>query len=158
MEKAVAQKTKVKVKKEPMDEDEPLGSSPEVISVRDEQEKEKPTVKEDSPKSKDLRVTIETLTLRPVIPVDVNKHPQTARRGRGFHPDASKPRWLGKMPTYNELEAAQTLVGLKQDQPKQGSIRNLRNKDIQEEKKEQDSDVTGGKEITKSGFKCKRRT
>ena len=49
------------------------------------------------------------------------------------------------MPTYNELEAAQTLVGLKQDQPKQGSIRNLRNKDIQEEKKEQDSNVKGGK-------------
>ena len=47
-------------------------------------------------------------------------------------------------PTYNELEAAQTLVALKQDQPKQGSIRNLRNKDIQEEKEEQDSDVTGG--------------
>ena len=47
-----------------MDEDEPLGSSPEVISVRDEQEKEeKPTIKEDSPKSKDLKVTIETLTL-----------------------------------------------------------------------------------------------
>ena len=146
-----------------MDEDEPLGSSPEVISVSDEQEKEeKPTVKEGSPKSKDLKVTIETLTLRPMIPVDVNKHPQTARRGRGFCPDASKPRWLGKTPTYNELEAAQTLVGLKQDQPKQGSIRNLRNKDIQEEKEERDSDVTGGgKEITKSGFKwfkCKRRT
>ena len=122
-----------------MDEDEPLRSSPEVISVSDEQEKEeKNTVKEDPPKSKDLKVTIETLTLRPVIPVDANKHPQTARRGRGFHPDAPKPRWLGKMPTYNELEAAQTLVGLKQ-----GSIRNLRNKDIQEEKEEQDSDVTG---------------
>ena len=140
----MAQKTKVKVKKEPMDEDEPLGSSPEVILVSDEQEKEeKPTVKEDPPKSKDLKVTIETLTLRPVIPVDVNKYPQTARRGRGFHPDAPKPRWLGKTPMYNELEAAQTLVGLKQDQPKQGSIRNLRNKDIQEEKEEQDCDVTG---------------
>ena len=127
-----------------MDEDEPLGSSPEVISVSDEQEKEeKPTVKEYPPKSKDLKVTIETLTLRPMIPVDVNKRPQTARRGRGFRPDAPKPRWLGKTPTYNELEAAQTLVGLKQDQPKQGSIRNLRNKDIQEEKEEQDSDVTG---------------
>ena len=145
MEKAVAQKTKVKVKKEPMDEDEPLGSSPEVISVSDEQEKEeKPTVKEDPPKSKDLKVTIETLTLRPMIPVDVNKHLQTARRGRGFHPDAPKARWLGKTPTYNEREAAQTLVGLKQDQPKQGSISNLRNKDIQEEKEEQDSDVTRG--------------
>ena len=106
-----------------MDEDEPLGSSPEVISVSDEREKEeKPTVKEYPPKSKDLKVTVETLTLRPMIPVDVNKCPQTARRGRGFHPDAPKPRWLGKMPTYNELEAAQTLVGLKQDQPKQGSI------------------------------------
>ena len=127
-----------------MDEDKPLGSSPEVISVSDEQEKEeKPTVKEDPPKSKDLKVTIETLTSRLVIPVDVNKCPQFARRGRGFRPDAPKPRWLGKMPTYNELEAAQTLVGLKQDQPKQGSIRNLRNKDIQEEKEEQDSDVTG---------------
>ena len=127
-----------------MDEDEPLGSSPEVISVSDEQEKEeKPTVKEYPPKSKDLKVTIETLTLRPVIPVDVNKRPQTARRGRGFHPDAPKPRWLGKTPTYNELEVAQTLVGLKQDQPKQGSIRNLRNKDIQEEKEEQNSDVKG---------------
>ena len=141
----MAQKTKVKVKKEPMDEDEPLRSSPEVISVSDEQEKEEnPTIKEDSPKSKDLKVTIETLTLAPMIPVDVNKRPQTARRGRGFRPDASKPRWLGKMPTYNELEAAQTLVGLKQDQPKQGSICNLRNKDIQKEKEEQDSDVTGG--------------
>ena len=33
-----------------MDEDEPLGSSPEVISVSDEQEKEEnPTVKEDPP-------------------------------------------------------------------------------------------------------------
>ena len=127
-----------------MDEDEPLGSSPDVILVSDEQEKEeKPTVKEYPPKSKDLKVTIETLTLRPMIPVDVNKCPQTARRGRGFCPDAPKPRWLGKMPTYNELEAAQTLVGLKQDQPKQGSIRNLRNKDIQEEKEEEDSDVTG---------------
>ena len=144
MEKALAQKTKVKVKKEPMDEDEPLGSSPEVILVSDEQEKEeKPAVKEYPPKGKDLKVTIETLTLRPVIPVDVNKHPQTARRGRGFCPDAPKPRWLGKTPTYNELEAAQTLVGLKQDQPKQGSIHNLRNKDIQEEKEEEDSDVTG---------------
>ena len=143
-----------------MDKDEPLGSSPEVISVRDEQEKEeKPTIKEDSPKSKDLKVTIETLTLRPVIPVDVNKRPQTARRGRGFCPDASKPRWLGKTPTYNELEAAQTLVGLKQDQPKQGSICNLRNKDIQEEKEEQDSDVTGGKgNYQVKWFKCKRRT
>ena len=130
-----------------MDEDEPLGSSPEVISVSDGQEKEeKPTVKEDPPKSKDLKVTIEILTLRPMILVDVNKHPQTTRRGRGFHPDAPKPRWLGKTPTYNELEAAQTLVGLKQDQPKQGSIRNLRNKDIQEEKEEQDSDVTGVEE------------
>ena len=78
-----------------------------------------------------------------MIPVDVNKRPQTARRGRGSCPDAPKPRWLGKMPKYNELEAAQTLVGLKQDQPKQGSIHNLRNKDIQEEKEEQDSDVTG---------------
>ena len=80
-----------------MDEDEPLGSSPKVISVRDEQEKEENlTVKEDSPKSKDLKFTIETLTLRPVIPVDVNKRPQTARRGRGFRPDASKPRWLNQ--------------------------------------------------------------
>ena len=80
-----------------MDEDEPLGSSPEVISVSDEQEtEEKPTVKEDPPKSKDLKVTIETLTLRPVIPVDVNKRLQTARRGRGFRPDAPKQGGLVK--------------------------------------------------------------
>ena len=119
-----------------MDEDEPLGSSPEVILVSDEQEKEeKPTVKEDPPKSKDLKVTIETLTLRPMILVDVNKCPQTARRGRGFCPDAPKPRWLGKMPTYNELEAAQTLVGLKQDQPKQGSFHNLEIKTYKKKRK-----------------------
>ena len=88
------------------------------------------------------------------MPIIMN-HPQTARRGREFCLGGAKIGWTGKTsdnndtdnkpgPSYNELEAAKSLVGIKEAQPKMGSIHNLRNNDTKEKIEAQDSDVAEG--------------
>ena len=81
LEKAVAVIQKTRVKKEPPDkqpqEKDPLDAQPEIIEV-DDMEPKKVQVKV-SLKEKHLQVSIETLTLKPVLPVAVEfSHPQTA--------------------------------------------------------------------------------
>ena len=75
---------KVKVKKKPLDENTLLESSPEIIQVEDDEDKQEQVSRKESPKMKNLQVSIETLKLKPVMPVIMN-NPQTVRRGRGFH-------------------------------------------------------------------------
>ena len=61
--------------------------------------------------------------------------------------------WIGKTsdskdteqkpgPSYNELETARSLVGMKEAQPKSRSICNLRNREIAEKQESKDSGVT----------------
>ena len=102
-----------------------------------------------SPVTKNVKVSIETLTLKPVLPLMISR-PQTARRGRGFHPGGTKKGWVGKTndndsenkvaPSYNE--ATKSLVGLKEAQPKTGSICNLRSKGTTEKQEAPECAVT----------------
>ena len=105
----------VRVKKEPLDKQDPLDSQPKIIEVEDDENKKEKEIMKKSPVTKNVKVSIETLTLKPVIPV-IMSHPQTARRGTGFCPGGTKIGWVGKTsdndsenkaaPSYNELEAA----------------------------------------------------
>ena len=93
--------------------------------------------------------------------------PQTARRDRGFHPGGCKIGWTSKTidskdteqkpgPSYNELEAARSLVGMKEAQPKSESICNLRNREITEKQESKNSDVSSvTEEIPASDAKVK---
>ena len=150
MEKVVAWKTRVK--KESPDKKDPLDEQPEIIDVHDEQDKnENEPMKKSSPITKNVKVSIETFTLKPIMPLVIS-HPQTARRSRGFCL-GGQIGWTGKTsdskdteqkpgPSDNELEAARSLVGMKEAQPKSGSICNLRNREITEKQESKDSDVT----------------
>ena len=82
---------------------------------------------------KKLVVDIETLSFRPAA----GQRLQTARRGKKFIPGNVAICWTGRVSAkgdavneiddslYNELLAAQSLVHLSKDQPKEGDICNL---------------------------------
>ena len=135
MQRAVAHRTRVK--KEPLDKEDPPSSPPEIICVEDDENNKDKEITKKTQVTKNVKVCIETLKLRPVMPVGMS-HPQTAKRSRGFHPRWTKVGWVGKKsdndtenndaPAYNELEAAKSLVGLKEAQPKMESICNLRSR------------------------------
>ena len=116
-----------------------------------------------SPKEKHLQVSIETLTLKPVL-----SHPQTAQRSRGFCPGGGKRMWTGKTsdnsenetkptPSYNELEAAQSLVGMKEPQPKLGSIHKLRSYDAKKTTEIKDIVEYKPQQQVKPKLKCQGR-
>ena len=119
------------------------------------------------PKEKHLQVSIETLTLKPVLLVEVS-HPQPARRGRGFRPGGGKRVWTGKTSdnsenetkatlSYNELEAAQSLVGMKEPQPKLGSICKLRSYDTKQTTESKDIVEIKPQQQVKPKLKCQGR-
>ena len=170
LEKAVAIAQKTRAKKEPPDkqsqeEKDPLDAQPEIIEV-DDMEPKKVQVKL-SPKEKHLQVSIETLTLKSVLPVEVS-HPQTARRGRDFHPGRGKRAWTGKTsdnsenktkptPSCNELEAAQSLVGMKEPQPKSESIHKLKSYDAKQTTESKDIVEIKPQHQVKPKLKCQAR-
>ena len=84
------------MKQEPLDEKNPLDSPQEIIEVDGDEDRQEQVPMKESTKTKNLQVSIETLTLKPVIPIIMN-HPQTARKGRGFCPGWAKIGWTGKM-------------------------------------------------------------
>ena len=84
-------------------------------------------------------MSIETLRFEPAAASPVIRCPQITRRGTGFHLGSMRATSSGKTSdsktetaepsdiktgnkTYNEFEVAQTLVGLKEAQPKSGNI------------------------------------
>ena len=91
MQRAAA--CKVRVKKEPLDEQDLLDSQPEIIEVEDDGKDKEMKITKKSPVTKNVKVSIETL--KPVMPL-IMSHPQTARRGRGFHPGKTQIGWVGK--------------------------------------------------------------
>ena len=114
------------VKKEPAEDNtDPLGDSPVIID--DEEEKPEPLIVPDKSQGggKELKVDIETPTFKPVTEYRVQK----ARRGMRFRPgDSSRMDNVQVKPVdtrYNELEAAKSLVGLSEPQPKTGSLCSL---------------------------------
>ena len=50
---------------------------------------------------KQLKVSLETITFKPVVPLEI-KCPQTARRGRGFCSGYEKNHFTGKTSDINE--------------------------------------------------------
>ena len=93
MQRAVTCRTRVK--KEPLDKEDPPSSLPEIVCVEDDENNKDKEITKKSPVTKNVKVHIETLKLRPVMPVGMS-HPQTAKRGRGFHPGGTKVGWVGK--------------------------------------------------------------
>ena len=124
LEKAVMQrKTRCAVKKEPLED------APDIIEVYSDEESKK--IKS-SPPAKNVKVSLETLKFKPAAASPVIRCPQTARRGTGFYLGSMRGTSSGKTSdiktenkTYNEFEVAQTLVGLKDAQPKSGNIHKL---------------------------------
>ena len=112
---------------------EPLDESPIIIDDNDEQDV-KPLIVSAASKiksdSKQPCVQMKPLQLRPV-PKQIK--PQTARRGRSFkRHEISRQDVMGNIvdkADYNELKAAEGLVGLWGEQPKTGYIRNLQKRD-----------------------------
>ena len=112
---------------------EPLDESPIIIDDYDEQDV-KPLIVSAASKiksdSKQPCVQMKPLQLRPV-PKQIK--PQTARRGRSFkRHEISRQDVMGNIvdkADYNELKAAEGLVGLGGEQPKTGYIRNLQKRD-----------------------------
>ena len=112
---------------------EPLDESPIIIDDCDEQDV-KPLIVSAASKiksdSKQPCVQMKPLQLRPV-PKQIK--PQTARRGRSFkRHEISRQDVMGNIvdkADYNELKAAEGLVGLGGEQPKTGYIRNLQKRD-----------------------------
>ena len=112
---------------------EPLDESPIIIDDYDEQDV-KPLIVSAASKiksdSKQPCVQMKPLQLRPV-PKQIK--PQTVRRGRSFkRHEISRQDVMGNIVNkadYNELKAAEGLVGLGGEQPKTGYIRNLQKRD-----------------------------
>ena len=112
---------------------EPLDESPIIIDDYDEQDV-KPLIVSAASKiksdSKQPCVQMKPLQLRPV-PKQIK--PQTVRRGRSFkRHEISRQDVMGNIvdkADYNELKAAEGLVGLGGEQPKTGYIRNLQKRD-----------------------------
>ena len=112
---------------------EPLDESPIIIDDYGDQDV-KPLIVSAASKiksdSKQPCVEMKPLQLRPV-PKQIK--PQTVRRGRSFkHHEISRQNVTGKIvdkADYNELKAAEGLVGLGGEQPKTGYIHNLRKRD-----------------------------
>ena len=84
-------------------------------------------------------MSLETLKFKPAASSPVIRHPQTARKGTGFHLGSMRATSSGetsdsktetaeicdtktKNKTDNKFEVAQTLVGLKDTQSKSGNI------------------------------------
>ena len=111
---------------------EPLDESPVIID--DDEQDVKPLIVSAASKiksdSKQPCVEMKPLQLRPVTK---QIKPQTARRGRSFkRHEISRQDVTGKIADkadYNELKAAEGLVGLGGEQPKTGHIHNLRKRD-----------------------------
>ena len=112
---------------------EPLDESPIIIDDYDEQDV-KPLIVSAASKiksdSKQPCVEMKPLQLRPV-PKQIK--PQTVRRRRSFkRHEISRQDVTGKIvdkADYNELKAAEGLVGLGGEEPKTGYIHNLRKRD-----------------------------
>ena len=112
---------------------EPLDESPIIIDDYDEQDV-KPLIVSAASKiksdSKQPCVRMKPLQLRPV---QKQIKPQTARRGRSFkRHEISRQDVMGNIvdkADYNELKAAEGLVGLGGEQPKTGYIHNLQKRD-----------------------------
>ena len=144
LEKAVMQrKTRCDVKKEPLED------APDIIEIDSDEETK--NIKS-SPHTKDVKVSLETLRLKPAATSLVIRHPQTARRGAGLCLGSMRATSSGKTSdnktetaetsdiktenkTYNEFEVAQTLVGLKDAQPKSGNICKLQSAEKKTEDK-----------------------
>ena len=167
---AVVWKTRVMkepLDKQPQEKKDPLDTQPEIIEV-DDMEPKKIQLKL-SPKEKDLQVSIETLTLKSVLPVAVEVScPQTAQRGRGFCPGGGKRAWTGKTsensenktkptPSYNELKAAQSIVGMKEPQSKSGDICKLRSYDTKQTTESKDIVEIKPQQQVKPKLKCQGR-
>ena len=111
---------------------EPLDGSP--IIIDDDEQDVKPLIVSAASKiksdSKQPCVEMKPLQLRPV-PKQIK--PQTVRRGRSFKcHEISRQDVMGKIvhkADYNELKAAEGLVGLGGEQPKTGYIHNLQKRD-----------------------------
>ena len=112
---------------------EPLDESPIIIDDYDEQDVKPLIVSAASKIKSDPKqpcVQMKPLQLRPV-PKQIK--PQTVRRGRSFkRHEISRQDVMGNIvdkADYNELKAAEGLVGLGGEQPKTGYIRNLQKRD-----------------------------
>ena len=102
VQKAVA--TRARVKKEPLDKpseyQEPLHEKPDIIELDDDEQQKMENVKHKREQKK-LKVSLETITFKPVVPLEI-KHPQTARRGRGFRSGCEKIHFTGKTSDITE--------------------------------------------------------
>ena len=78
MQRAVTHRSRVK--KEPMDKEDPPSLSPEIICFEEDENNKDKEITKRSPVTKNVQVHIETLKLRPVMPVGMS-HPQTTKRG-----------------------------------------------------------------------------
>lgn len=141
---ATSQRITRNIKKESEEDKDTLGDSPVIIDDEEEKVGEivEPLIVPDKSQGgdKELKVDIEALTFKPGTEYRVQK----ARRGMRFCPgDRSRMHNVPVTPvdaTYNELQAAKSLVGLSEPQPKTGTLRNLRiSKDNTEGKKIKDS-------------------
>ena len=127
-----------KIKKElPEEKTKPLGEMPVTI-VDSHNTEEEHKISDDSPQGinpdKEVTVEIETLSFRPA-----NMGRQTARRGKKFRPATSERLTNLPISEYNEIEAAKSLVGLADAQPKSGYIHKLHSSENEDdENKESD--------------------
>ena len=104
VQKAVA--TRARVKKEPLDKpseyQQPLHEKPDIIELDDDEQQKMENVKRKREQKK-LKVSLETITFKPVVPLEI-KRPQTARRGRGrgFRSGCEKIHFTGKTSDITE--------------------------------------------------------
>ena len=114
----------------------PLHDDPVNINDDENVEEGKPVIVKNTAKltsSKELSINLEVMTLKPAVKTEPKR--QTARRGKKFQYGSVTrqvtPAAVGGgggevRSVYNEVAAAHGLVGLSDEQPKSGYIRNLR--------------------------------
>ena len=93
MQRALTRRTRVK--KEPLDKEDPPGSLPEIICIEEDENNKDKEITKRSTVTKNVKVHIETLKLRPVMPVGMSR-PQTAKRGSSFCSVGTKVGWVGQ--------------------------------------------------------------
>ena len=107
--------------------EEPLGDNPVIVDDAVDDEETSRTKKPKVSAMKEFKVDLKTLTLKPVVKQE--RRVQKARWGMKFMPGSrSRMPNIPDQPVdkrYNELEAAKSLVGLSEPQPKTGDIGNL---------------------------------
>ena len=114
----------------------PLHEDPMTTNDDENVEEGKPVIVKNTAKltsSKELSINLEVMTLKPAVKTEPKR--QTARRGKKFQygcvtrqvtPAAVGGGGGEVRSVYNEVAAAHGLVGLSDEQPKSGYIRNLR--------------------------------